>query len=70
MKNVKKFPQTPLEAQAFGPRIYHKNPPTSKINETPSVFVKKCLACVFYSYCKRNLTWQHQGHQRVCLCTY
>jgi hypothetical protein len=36
------MPRTPLEAQAFGPRfyrgarlLYHENPPTSKINETP-----------------------------------
>ena len=45
--NFQKFsggpcPRTPLEARAFGPLVYraarllyHENPPTSKINETP-----------------------------------
>ena len=45
--NFQKFsaaacPRTPLEAQAFGPSVYraarllyHENPPTSKLNETP-----------------------------------
>ena len=47
--NFQKFsggacPQTPLEARAFGPLVYraarllyHENPPTSKINETPEL---------------------------------
>ena len=46
--NLKKFsgrsipPRTPLEARAFGPSVsrgahllYHQNPSTSKLNETP-----------------------------------
>ena len=60
--NIKIFPWTPLEAQAFGPLVYtgncllyHENPPTTKLNETPgNIFFH-------HSWSKFGLSlWHHQ----------
>ena len=56
VKFKKLFPQTPLEAQAFGPSVYrgahllyHENPPTSKLNESPNYWqinTQKLMVCI------------------------
>ena len=46
------MPLDPLEARAFGPSVYraarllyHENPPTSKLNETPEMERESSKEC-------------------------
>ena len=58
------MPLDPLEARAFGPSVYraarllyHENPPTSKLNETPEMERESSKECsFFFSWRKGNFS--------------